>query len=122
MEGYSQLFLTENRLKILRVNSGVVATSLFKVHIPTTSKCIGICTKLSRTEAHNEVELGKEFRPWLVAVQKLSRGKIFEIFVVDNNINGSCGTFEVVAPNVEHFVDSKELLVMDVIVEFGSGK
>src|SRR6266540_3053910 len=30
-EGHSQLFLTENRLKILRINSGVVATSLVKV-------------------------------------------------------------------------------------------
>ena len=34
-EGRSQLFLAEDWLKILRVYSGVVATSLFKVHIPS---------------------------------------------------------------------------------------
>ncbi len=49
-------------------------------------------------------------------VQKLSCGEIFEIFVVGNNVNGSRGTFKVVAPNVEHFVDSEELLVMDVVI------
>ncbi len=52
----------------------------------------------------------------LVAVQKLSCGKIFEIFVVGDDVNGSHGTFKVVAPNVEHFVDSEELLVVDVVV------
>jgi len=30
-----QLFLAEDRLKVLRVYSGIVATSLFKVHIPS---------------------------------------------------------------------------------------
>ncbi len=117
MEGHSQLFLTENRLKILRIDSGIVTTSLFKVHIPAMSKCIRLCTELPRMEADNEVELGKEFRPLrLVAVQKLSCGEIFEIFVVGDDINGSCGTFKVVAPNAEHFIDSKELLVVDVVV------
>ena len=113
----ASLFLAENRLKILRINSGIVTASLFKVHIPVTSKCIRLCTELSGTEADNEVKLREEFRPpHLVAVQKLGRGEIFEIFVVGNNVNGSHGTFEVVVPNVECFVDSKELLVMDVIV------
>src|SRR6266542_6842669 len=117
MEGRSQLFLAENRLKILWVDSGIVATSLFKVHIPATGKCIRFRTKLPGSEADDEAELGKEFRPpHLAAVQKLSCGEIFEIFVVGNDVNGSRGTFKVVAPNVEHFVDSEELLVVDVIV------
>ena len=42
--------------------------------------------------------------------------------MVGDNVNGSRGTFKVVAPNAERFIDSEELLVMDVIVEFGSGK
>ncbi len=117
MEEHSQLFLTENRLKILQINSGIVATSLFKIHIPTADKCIGFGTELPRSEADNEVELGKEFRPpHLAAVQKLGCGEIFEIFVVGDDVNGSHGTFEVVTPNAERFVDSKELLVMNVIV------
>ena len=36
-EGRRQLFLGEYRPKVLRINSGVVATSLFKVQIPLTS-------------------------------------------------------------------------------------
>jgi len=71
-----------------------IATSLFKVHIPVTSKCVGLCTELSGTEADNEVELEKKFRPLhLAVVQKLSHGEIFEIFVVGNDVNGSRGTF-----------------------------
>ena len=80
-------------------------------------KCVGFGTELPRSEADDEVELEKEFRSWCLAVvQKLSCGEIFEIFVVSDDINGSCGTFKVVAPNVEHFVDSKELLVVDIVV------
>ena len=76
MEGHSQLFLAENRLKILRVDSGIVATSLFKVHIPAMDKCIRFGTELPGSEADDKVELGKEFRPpRLAAVQKLSCGQ-----------------------------------------------
>ena len=100
MEGRSQLFLAENRLKILWVDSGVVATSLFKVHIPAMGKCVRFGTELPGSEADDEVELGKEFRPpHLAVVQKLSCGKIFEIFVVGDNVNRSCRTFKVVASN-----------------------
>ena len=117
MEGRSQLFLAENRLNILQVNSGIVTTSLFKVHIPAMSKCVRLCTELSGMEADNEVKLREKFRPLrLVVLEKLGRGEIFEIFVVGNNVNGSHGTFEVVVPNVEHFVNSEELLVVDIIV------
>ncbi len=117
MEGHSQLFLAENWHKILWVDSGIVATSLFKVHIPAVGKCIGFGTELPRSEADDVVKLGKKFRPpCLAAVQKLSCGEIFEIFVVGNDINGSRRTFEVVAPNAECFIDSEELLVMDVVV------
>jgi len=38
------------------------------------------------------------------------------LVVVSDNVNGSCGTFKVVAPNAEHFIDSEELLVMDIVV------
>ena len=87
------------------------------------SKHVGLCTELSGMETDNEVELGKEFRlPCLAAVQKLGCSKIFEIFVVGDDINGSHGTFKIVAPNAEHFINSEELLVVDIIVEFGSRK
>ncbi len=90
MEERSQLFLTENRLKILWVDSGIVATSLFKVHIPVTSKCIRLCTKLPRMEADDEVELGKEFRPpRLVAVQKLSCGGFLWSVTTSMGVRGS---------------------------------
>ena len=80
-------------------------------------KCVGFGTELPGLEADDEVELGKEFRPLrLAAVQKLSCGKIFEIFVVGNDVDRSRGTFKVVASNVEHFIDSEELLVMDIVV------
>ena len=35
VKGQSQLLMAEDRFEVLRIYSGVVVTSLFKVHIPS---------------------------------------------------------------------------------------
>ena len=42
--------------------------------------------------------------------------------MVGDNINRSCKAFKIVAPGPKSLMDSKELLVMDVIIEFWSGQ
>jgi len=59
-------------------------------------------------ETDNEVELGEVFRPpHLAAVQELGRGKIFEILVISDDIDGCRGTLKVVTPDSEGFIDSE---------------
>ena len=59
-------------------------------------------------ETDDEVELGEVFRPpRLAAVQEFGRGKIFKVFVIGDDIDGCHGTFEVVTPDSEGFVDGK---------------
>ena len=45
----------------------------------------------------DKVELGQVFQPLhLVAVQEFGHGEIFKVFVIGEDINGCCGTFEIV--------------------------
>ena len=42
--------------------------------------------------------------------------------MVSDYINRSCGAFKIIAPGLKSLMDSEELLVMGVIVEFQSGQ
>ena len=69
-------------------------------------------------EADDEVELAEVLRPSsLSVVKEFGGGKVFEVFVIRDNIDRSSGTLEVVAPNAESFEDREEFLVVDVVVE-----
>ena len=52
--------------------------------------------------------------------QELGGYKVFQVLVVGDNVNWSCGAFKIVVPGPKSLVDSEELLVMDVIVELQS--
>src|SRR5882724_4505264 len=41
--------------KVLWVNTGIVTTSLFKIDIPSSSKCVRFGTKLPRPKPYDEV-------------------------------------------------------------------
>ena len=45
-------------------------------------------------------------------------GEVLEILVIGDHIDGVTGTFEVVSPSFECFVDSEWLFVMNIIVAF----
>jgi len=52
----------------------------------------------------------------LAASEDLGGGEIFQVLVVCNNINQSCGALKVMTPVAEGFKDRKEFLVMGIIV------
>ena len=71
------MFLAEDQFEVLRIYSGVVATSLFMVIIPSACQCIRFGTEFARAEPDNEFELGEVFRPpHLAAVQEFGCGKM----------------------------------------------
>ena len=53
------------------------------------------------------MKLGEEFRPMrLASSQHLRGGKVFQVFVVGDNIDQSRGAFKIVTPDAENFEDS----------------
>ena len=57
-----------------------------------------------------------------MAGQKLCHGEILQILVVSDNIHQSGRTFQIVMPGAESLVDSEELLIMGIVVEFQSSQ
>ena len=63
LEGGCQLFLHEHGLEVSRIYAGVIASPLFRIDIPSSSKSIGVGTESSETEMDDEVELAEELGP-----------------------------------------------------------
>ena len=59
-EQVSQLFISEYRMKIVRIDSSIIAISPFRVDIPSSSQRVRFHTKLPRVEMNNEVEPGEK--------------------------------------------------------------
>ena len=55
------MFLHEHGLEVSWIYAGVIASPLFRIDIPLSSKSIGFGTKTSGTETDDEVELAEEF-------------------------------------------------------------
>ena len=71
----------------------------------------------------SQVELGKVFGPSSLTLGKLlSSGKVFKILIISENVNGKGRSLKVMMPNQECSKDSKQFLVVSVIVELGSRK
>ena len=54
---------SEYRAIVLWIDAGIVAIPLFKIDVPSSSKCVGFGSEFSRTETDYEIESGKVFRP-----------------------------------------------------------
>ena len=68
-------------------------------------------------EVDQKVKLQEELQPTSLAVSEdLGGGEIFQVLVVCNNINQSCGALKVMTLVAEGFEDHKEFLVMGIIV------
>jgi len=116
--GGCKLFLSEDRLEVVRVDCGVASIPLFRIDVPSSSESIWFCAETIRVEPDNKIELGKVLRPpHLPPGQYLSSRKILKVLMIYNNVNGIGQTFQIVSPNLESFKDSKQFLVMYVVVQ-----
>ena len=93
---------------VLRIDSGIVAIPLFKIDIPSSSKSVGFGSEFSRMEMDDEVESRKVFRPTCLSMcEDFGCGEVLEILGISDHIDGVAGTFEIVSPSFECFIDSK---------------
>ena len=56
-KGRCQLFVSKNWMEIMWVYGGIVAASLLRVDVPSSSQSIGFGSELARAETDDEVEL-----------------------------------------------------------------
>jgi len=112
--GY-KLFLSEDRLEVVRVDCGVVSIPFFRIDIPSSSESIRFCAETTRVESDNKVELEEVLGPpCLPPGQYLGSKKILKVLMICNNVDGIDQTFQIVLLNLES--DGKQFLVMCVIV------
>ena len=111
------MFLSEDGLEVVRVDCSVASIPPFRIDIPSSSKSIRFCAELTRAEPDDKVELGEILGPpCLPPGQYLGSRKILKILIIYNNVNGIGWIFQIVSPNLESFEDSKQFLVMCVVV------
>src|SRR5882724_3935683 len=69
-EGRCQLLGSEYRVIVLWIDTGIVAIPLFKIDVPSSSKCVRFGSKFSRTETDYEIESGKVFGPMCLSTHE----------------------------------------------------
>jgi len=117
------LFLGEDRLEVVRVDCGVASIPPFRIDVLSSSESIWFGAKMTRVEPDDKVELGEVLGPpYLPPGQYLGSRKILKVLMICNNIDGIGLTFQIVPPNLESFEDSKQFLVMCVIVQLCCSK
>jgi len=110
--------LSEDGLEVVRVDCGIASIPFFRIDIPLSSESIQFCAETTRVEPDDKVELGEILGPpCLHPGQYLGSRKILKVLMIHNNIDGIGRTFQIVLPNLESFEDSKQFLVMCVIVQ-----
>ena len=111
------MFLSEDRFEVVKVDCGVASIPPFRIDVPLSSESIWFCAKMTRAEPDDKVELGEVLGPLHLPLdQYLGSGKILKVLMIYNNADGIGQTFQVVLPNFESFKNSKQFLIMCVIV------
>ena len=112
------MFLSEDRLEVVRVDCGIASIAPFRIDIPSSSDSIQFCAETTRAEPDDKVELGEVLGPpHLPLSQYLGSRKILKILMICNNIDGIGWTFQIVPPNLEGFKDGKQFLIMCVVIQ-----
>ena len=113
-----KLFLSKDGLEVVRVDCGIASIPPFRIDILSSSESIRFCAKTIRTEPDDKIELGKVLGPpHLPPGQYLGSRKILKVLMICNNIDGIGWTFQIVSPNLESFKDSKQFLIMCVVIQ-----
>ena len=88
------MFLSKDRLEVIRVDCGVASIPPFRIDVPLFSESIWFCAETTRAEPDNKIELGKILGPpHLPLGQYLGSRKILKVLMIHNNVNGIGWTF-----------------------------
>jgi len=121
--GGCKLFLSEDGLEVVRVDCGIASIPPFRINVPSSSESIQFCAEITRVESNNKVELEEVLELLhLPPGQYLGSRKILKVFMIHNNIDGIGQTFQIVSPNLKSFKNSKQFLVIYVIVQLCHSK
>jgi len=116
--GGCKLFLSEDGFEVVRVDCSVASIPPFRIDISLSSESIQFGAKTTRVEPDDKVELGEVLGLLhLPSGQYLGSRKILKVFIIHNNVDGICQTFQIVLPNLEGFKDSKQFLIMCVVIQ-----
>ena len=111
------MFLSEDGLKVVRVDYSIASIPPFRIDILSSSESIRFSTEMTRAEPNDKIELREVLRPLcLPPGQYLGSRKIFKVLMIHNNVNGIGQTFQIVSPNLESFKDGKQFLVIYIVV------
>ena len=118
-----KLFLSKDRFEVVRVDCGIASIPPFRIDVPSSSESIWFSAETTRAEPDNKIELEKVLGPLRLPLgQYLGSRKILKVLMIHNNIDGIGWTFQIVLPNLESFEDSKQFLVICVIVQLHYSK
>ena len=121
--GDYKLFLSKDELEVVRVDCSIASIPPFRIDILLSSESIWFGAKTTRVEPNDKIELEEVLEPpHLPPGQYLGSRKILKILMIHNNIDGIGRTFQIVLLNLESFEDSKQFLVMCVIVQLHHSK
>ena len=67
------MFLSEDRLKVVRVDCGIASIPLFKIDVPSSSESIWVGAETTRVEPDNKIELEEILGPLCLPSLKLLR-------------------------------------------------
>ena len=96
---------------VLRIDSGIVAIPLFRIDVPSSSKSVRFGSEFSGMETDDKIESRKVFGPTCLSMREdFSCGEVLEIPVIGDHIDGVAGTFEIVSPSFECFIDRKSVV------------
>jgi len=80
--------LSENGLKVVRVDCDIASILLFRIDIPSFSESIWFCAKTTRAEPNDKIELGEVLGPLHLPLgQYLGSRKILKVLMIHNNAN-----------------------------------
>ena len=117
------MLLSEDGFEVMRINCSIASIPSFRIDILLSSESIQFNVKMTRTEPDDKVELGEVLRLLHLPLgQHLGSRKILKIFMIHNNVDGIGWTFQVISPNLESFKNSKQFLIMCIIVQLHYGE
>jgi len=82
------LFLSKDRLEVMRVDCGVASIPPFRIDIPLSSENIWFSAEITRAEPDDKVELEEVLGPlYFPPGQYLGSRKILKVLMIHNNVN-----------------------------------
>ena len=82
------MFLSEDRLEVVRVDCGIASISPFRINIPLSSESIQFGAKITRAEPDDKVELGEVLRPpHLPPDQYFGSREILKVLMICDNVD-----------------------------------